>query len=126
MAVFNGGYRLSDQDRNVVKAVELNCPEYKHHKFKILWRNDSNGRQFTDKEYTGRLLLSRETKVKTQNYHHTKQYSFKLYNVTLQDERYYEIKIEVGNTRKALKSRVFLAVNGKTFHLPFVFIRYIK
>ena len=117
VAEFNWKYRLSDQDRNLVKAVQLDCPTYNHHKHRILWRIDSNGNQFTDQEYTGRLLVSHETKAKTQIYHHAKHYSFKLCNVTLQDERYYEIKIEMGNTRKHLKSRVFLTVNGKTFHL---------
>lgn len=118
VAEFNWGYRLSDQDRNLVKAVQFSCPTYKHHKHRILWRNDSNGIQSTDQEYANRLLVSHETKVgKTQNYHHTKHCSFKLCNVTLQDERYYEIKIEVGNTRKHLKSQVFLTVNGKTFYL---------
>ena len=117
VAEFNWRYRLSDQDRNLVKAVQLSCPTYNHHKHRILWRNDSNGNQFTDQEYTGRLLVSHGTKVKTQNYHHAKHCSFKLCNVTLQDERYYEIKIELGNTRKDLKNRVFLTVNGKTFRL---------
>ena len=114
VAVFKWGYHLSEQDRNVVKAVQLSCPTYNHHKHRILWRNDSHGSQFTDEEYTGRLLVSRETKAQN--------YSFKLCNVTLQDERYYEIKIEVGNTRKTLASRVFLTVNGKTFYLCVVFI----
>ena len=117
VAEFNWSYRLSDQDRNLVKAVQLSCPTYIHHKQRTLWRNVSNGNQFTDQEYAGRLLVSLETKVKTQNYDHAKHYSFKLCNVTLQDERYYEIKIVMGNTRKHLKSRVFLTVNGKTFHL---------
>ena len=115
VAEFNWGYRLSDQDRNLVKAVQLSCPAYSHHKHRILWRNDSNGNQFTDREYTGRLLVSHE--IKKKNYHHMKQCSFKLCNVTLQDERYYEMKIELGNTRKHLKSQVFLTVNGMTFHL---------
>lgn len=121
VAEFNWGYRLSDQDRNLVKAVQLSCPTYNHHKHRILWKNDSNGNQFTDQEYASRLLVSDETEVKTQNYHPTKHYSFKLCNVTLEDERFYEIKIEVGNKRKNLNSRVFLTVNGKTFHLCCVY-----
>ena len=117
VAEFNWAYRLSDQDRNLVKAVQLSCPTYNHHKHRILWRNDSNGNQFTDQEYTGRLLGSHEIKVQKQNHHHTKHCSFKLCNVTLQDERYYEVKIELGNARKHIKSQVFLTVNGKNFHL---------
>ncbi|KAL9964825.1 hypothetical protein ACROYT_G028515 [Oculina patagonica] len=110
-ADFNWGYRLSDEDRKAFKAVQLSYPTYNHHKHKVLWRRDNNGNQITYPEYASRLLVSNETKVKRHNYHQTKRYRFKLSKVTLQDEGYYEFKIELENTRKNLKSRVLLEVN---------------
>ena len=73
-----------------VGQVHLRCANTKHHMDRILWRNDSNGNQVTDQEYTGHQLVSHETKVKTQNYHHAKHCT----HVTLQGEKYYEIKIK--------------------------------
>ena len=112
---FNWGYRLSDEDRKALKVVQLNYPTYNHHRHKILWRIDNNGNEITYSEYARRLLVSDETEVKRHNHHQTKRYRFKLSNVTLQDEGYYEFKIELGNKRKNLNSQVFLTVNGTIF-----------
>ena len=113
VAELNWGYHLSDENMKAFKAVQLSCPTYNHHQHKILWRLDSKGNQFTDSEYASRLSVSDETKAKRHNHYQTKRYKFKVSNVIPEDERYYEFKIELGNSRKNLRSRVFLGVYGK-------------
>ena len=115
MVEFNLEYLLSNEDTTHLTAVQLSRPTYNHHRHKLLWRLGRDGLQIINPEYTSRLIVSDETKVKRHNQQPTKSYRLRLFNITLQDEGNYVFKIELGNRRKNLQSEVFLEVNGKSF-----------
>ena len=104
---FKWEYRLSDADSKDVKALQLSQSSNPQTKQLVLWKAQNNVNT-TNPKYAKRLLA---TKNKRHN-SRTLSYSFKLFNVTLNDEGNFTFKVEFGNQLRNVKRRVFLDVQG--------------
>jgi len=104
---FKWEYRLSDADSKDIKVLQLTRILNLHTKQLVLWeaRNNVNT---TNPKYAKRLLA---TKNKRHN-SRTLSYSFKLFNLTLDDEGNYTFKVELGSQLRNVKRGVFLDVQG--------------
>jgi len=104
---FKWEYHLSDADSKDVKALQLSRISNPQTKELVLWKARDH-ENTTDPKYAKRLLA---TKSKRHN-SRTLSYSFKLFNVTLNDEGNYTFKVEFGNQLRNVKRGVFLDVKG--------------
>ena len=103
MTEFHWEYHLSDTDSKVVKYVQFVRRTSPESKPLVLWKIQNNVHT-TRPEYAKRLVVS------VRNW---RSYKFKLYNVTLQDEGKYELKVVFAVTERELKKQVQIEVLGK-------------
>jgi len=104
---FKWEYRLSDADSKDIKTLQLSRISNLKTKQLVLWKTRNNV-NITNLKYAKRLLA---TKNKMRN-SRTLSYSFKLLNVTFDDEGNYTFKVEFGNQLRNVKKGVFLDVQG--------------
>ena len=100
-------YYTSDADFKAVLLTQRTNPQAKS---RMLWKVHNNIHT-TIPEYANRLFVSVDSK--NEKNHHTKSYTFKLVNVTRDDEGDYEFQVKFTQGQQDLESRVFLDVLGK-------------